>query len=136
MCYDPRCKVHPDRDGLCSEDVHERSESSLAIRFGTIEQAPKDLASDRLVPPAVALRQLVKERLDELQQAEDAWLYTPERPARQESARASARAGRTVALSRDDLRRLQTLDDDALGAEIDRLRVRAEQAGSKSLQDA
>jgi predicted DNA-binding protein len=101
-----------------------------------LESRVKDLASERLVPPAVALRQLVKERLDELQQVDDAWLYTPERLARQEAARASARAGRTVALSRDDLRRLQALDDDALDAEIDRLRIRAEQAGPKSLQDA
>ncbi len=97
-----------------------------------LESRVKDLASERLIPPAVALRQLVKERLDELQRAEDAWLYTAEQLSRQAVARASARAGRTVALSRDDLRRLQALDDDALGDEIDRLRGRAEQAGSKS----
>ncbi len=94
-----------------------------------LETRIKDLASERLVPPAVALRQLVKERLDQLQRAEDAWLYTPERLARQASARASARAGRTVALSRNDLRRLQALDDNALDAEIERLRIHAEQAG-------
>jgi predicted DNA-binding protein len=101
-----------------------------------LESRVRDLASERLVPPAVALRQLVKERLDELQRAEDAWLYTPEQLDRQATARASARAGRTVALSRDDLRRLQTLDGDALDNEIDRLRIRAEHAGSKSPPDA
>jgi hypothetical protein len=77
-----------------------------------------------------------RHRPDELQRAEDAWLYTPEQLNRQADARASARAGRTVALSRDDLLRLQTLGDDALDAEIDRLRVRTEQAGSTSPQDA
>jgi hypothetical protein len=39
-------------------------------------------------------------------------------------------------LSRDDLRRLQTLNGDALDIEVDRLRVRAEHAGSKSPPDA
>ena len=101
-----------------------------------LESRVKDLAAERLVPPAVALRQLVKERLDELQRAADAWLYTPEQLNRQADARASARAGRTIALSREDLSRLQTLDDTALDDEIESLRVRAEQAGSKSPQDA
>ncbi|MGH2411007.1 MAG: hypothetical protein ACRDGS_11650, partial [Chloroflexota bacterium] len=95
-----------------------------------LETRIKDLASERLVPPAIALRQLVKERLDEIQRAEDAWLYTPEKLAKHETARASARAGRTITLSRDDLQRLQALDDNALGAEIERLRIQAERNGS------
>ncbi|HVA91602.1 MAG TPA: hypothetical protein VNL71_17375 [Chloroflexota bacterium] len=101
-----------------------------------LEARIRDLASERLVPPAVALRQLVKERLDELQRAEDAWLYTPERLAKHAAARASARAGRTVTLSREDLRRLQALDDNTLGAEIERLRIQAERAGLDSTSDA
>ena len=68
--------------------------------------------------------------------AEDVWLYTPERLARHAAARDSARTGRTVALSQDDLRRLLALDDDALGAEIERLRMRAERAGLDSDSDA
>jgi predicted DNA-binding protein len=129
--------------GLSAEDIMARTKQKPALDWAVTVRLPhelesrvKDLASERLVPPAVALRQLVKERLDELQRAEDAWLYTPEQLNRQADARASARAGRTVALSRDDLGRLQTLDDDALDDEIDRLRVRAEQADSTSPRDA
>ncbi len=93
-----------------------------------LESRVKDLASERLVPPAVALRQLVKERLDELQRAEDAWLYTPEQLNRQAVARASARAGRTVALSRDELHRPQThWTTTPWMLRSTRLRVRAEQ---------
>ncbi|HEY8284168.1 MAG TPA: hypothetical protein VIJ28_07255, partial [Chloroflexota bacterium] len=73
--------------------------------------------------------------MDELREGEDAWLYTPERLAKRAAAVASARAGRTVALRREDLCRLQALDDDALGAEIERLRMQAERAGRKSDPD-
>lgn len=87
-----------------------------------LEEQVREIAASRLVPPAVALRQLVKERLDELRHDDDAWAYTPEHIAAVEQARAEARAGRVYALSPAALARLAANPNGA--DELERLAAR------------
>lgn len=88
-----------------------------------LEEQVREIAASRLVPPAVALRQLVKERLDELQRDDDAWAYTPEHIAAVEQAHAEARAGRVYTMSPVTLARLAA-NPNGVG-ELERLAVRA-----------
>lgn len=60
---------------------------------------------------------------------DDAWAYTPEHAAMVERARADGRAGREIAVSGEDVRRLVDLPDDDMAAEIERLRRTAAQGG-------
>lgn len=60
---------------------------------------------------------------------EDAWAYTPEHTAKVARAREDARAGREVAVSGAELGRIADLPDDAMAAEIERLRKAAERGG-------
>lgn len=63
---------------------------------------------------------------------EDAWAYTPEMLAKVKRVREDLQAGRYIDVSGAELGRIAELPDDAMAAEIKRLRLTAEQGGKRA----